>query len=71
MEAVAAIKEHLFFVLLYTSLPFKQVYSHRRKAWRCHNFLFDFLMDEIQSRYKKMKCWACKAVAAAASFFII
>jgi hypothetical protein len=39
-------------------------------AWQLR-YSFIFLIDEMQSRFYKMKCWACKAVAAAASSFIL
>ena len=39
-------------------------------AWQLR-YSFIFLIDEIQSRLIKMKCWACDAVAAAASSFIL
>jgi hypothetical protein len=39
-------------------------------AWQLR-YSFIFLIDEMQSRFFKMKHWACKAVAAAASSFIL
>ena len=33
--------------------------------------LLFFLIDEIQSRFYKLKPWACNAVAIAASSFIL
>jgi hypothetical protein len=57
---------NLFLCLL---TPFSQRQSLRQLC-SFANLLF-FLIDEIQSRQRKLKPWALKTVAAAASSFIL